>query len=546
MLETLCIENLLTIDHVELSFAKGFTALTGETGAGKSLLFDALQLLGGAKAAALLLRPSAKKAQISAVFQLDDVPFAKVWLKAEDFEDEVCIIRRVIESQGKSRGSINGLAATVQQLRALSAQLFALFGQNEFLSAVEQRAYLDRYAGLELEVQALADIWHELQNIRHQLETAENQKEIAAIKQEILLREIEELKSVVPEEEWRRISQEHQRALHATTLLESSLEARDILADDLMPKLTQVRQKLSKIMPFDGKIAELLNLLEEARPPLEEIYDFLLHYCENLDFDQSQLQQLDALVLVHEALAKKYKVLPETLYHLREQKKAELAALTQGANLEEWRKKEADLWRQYEANALSIGKRRQEAAQCIEESVKRYLGELYLGQIRFRIDIQPTSPNRSGMDEVTFFMRSNPGLPEAPLASAASSGELARVALALALALAEKVQLPTLLFDEVDVGVGGKVAYAIGALLRRLGQKTQVIAVTHAAQVAACAHNHYHVSKRTNTDDGQALTSVKELDGEARIEELARMIGGASVTATTKEHARELLLAGSF
>jgi len=164
-------------------------------------------------------------------------------------------------------------------------------------------------------------------------------KKIAAIKQEILLREIEELKSVVPEEEWRRISQEHQRALHATTLLESSLEARDILADDLMPKLTQIRQKLSKIMPFDGKIAELLNLLEEARPPLEEIYDFLLHYCENLDFDQSQLQQLDALVLVHEALAKKYKVLPETLYHLREQKKAELAALTQGANLEEWRKK---------------------------------------------------------------------------------------------------------------------------------------------------------------------------------------------------------------
>jgi len=187
-------------------------------------------------------------------------------------------------------------------------------------------------------------------------------KKIAAIKQEILLREIEELKSVVPEEEWRRISQEHQRALHATTLLESSLEARDILADDLMPKLTQIRQKLSKIMPFDGKIAELLNLLEEARPPLEEIYDFLLHYCENLDFDQSQLQQLDALVLVHEALAKKYKVLPETLYHLREQKKAELAALTQGANLEEWRKKK-QTWRQYEANALSIGKRRQEAAQ---------------------------------------------------------------------------------------------------------------------------------------------------------------------------------------
>jgi len=231
------------------------------------------------------------------------------------------------------------LAATVQQLRALSAQLFALFGQNEFLSAVEQRAYLDRYADLELEVRALADIWQELQNIRHQLETAENQKEITAIKQEILLREIEELKSVVPAEEWQRISQEHQRALHATTLLESSLEARDILADSLMPKLTQVRQKLSKIVPFDAKIAELLSLLEEARPPLEEVYDYLLHYCENLDFDPGQLQQLDALVLLHESLAKKYKVLPEHLYHLREQKKAELAALTQEVNLEEWRKK---------------------------------------------------------------------------------------------------------------------------------------------------------------------------------------------------------------
>ena len=545
MLETLFIENLITIDTLELSFEKGFTALTGETGAGKSLLFDALQLLSGAKASTWLLRPGALKAQISAVFKLDDLAAAQNWLKEEAIDEDVCIIRRVIEAS-KSRASINGVAVTLQQLRALGERLFALFGQNEFLSAFEQRSFLDRYAHIEEEAKKLSALWYALQEARSQIKTIESQTEVAAVKREILLRETEELKQALPAEEWQRISQAHQRALNATILLEGALEARDILADTLMPKLNQAKQRLGKLKPFDSKLSEILNLLEQAEPSLEEAYDTLLHYCEHLEFDPDQLQQLDTLVLLHEALAKKYKVPPEALFNLLLQKKKELAALEENTSIEEWQKKEEILWAQYEEKALSIRQARKEAGKDIEGRVARYLGDLFLAHVVFRVEVRSASPGPAGMDEVIFLVRTNAGLPEAPLATAASGGELARIALALALALAEKVKLPTLLFDEIDVGVGGKVAYAIGALLRRLGQKTQVLAVTHAAQVAACAHNHYHVTKSNDSTDGQALTLVNLLKGDARVEELARMMGGAQVTETTKQHARELLLAGSF
>jgi len=547
MLLHLSIRDFAIVDRLELDFAAGFGALTGETGAGKSILVDALSLALGERADAAVIRAGAAKAEIAAEFAVAaDSPLA-AWLADNDFETDGCLLRRVVDAGGRSRAWVNGIPATLTQLRAAGEMLCDIHGQHAhhaLLRADAQRALLDAQANAQGEVREVAERFAAWKKLREARRAAERDVAATARERELLDWQVRELEALDFEpQRWRETEAEQRRLGHAAGLMEASEAALAALDDSESGALSALRHasgRLGEMIAVDPALGEAVQLFESALIQLEESALALRRYRERLDLDPARLAELDGRIEAVTQLARKHRVtpeeLPEVLEHLQV-RLAELALAADPAALEVREREAATAYRQVAERLSAL---RRQAAATLGEAVTRAMQELGMAGGRFEVALTRLEDGTAhGLEAIEFLVSANAGQPLRPLAKVASGGELSRIGLALQVIASQARGVDTLIFDEVDVGIGGRVAEIVGRLLRQLGERRQVLCVTHLPQVAARAHWQWAIHKENR--DGAALSRVTPLDAAGRIEEIARMLGGVNITATTRRHARELL-----
>jgi len=553
MLTSLHIRNLALIETLELPLNQGFIALTGETGAGKSILLDALGLTLGARADTSLVRHGCDKADVQATFDIQALPHIQSWLETQALRDEeepnTLLLRRVVRATGGSSAWINGIKVPAGQLQYLGEQLVDIHGQHAhqmLLKSAHQRQLLDAFADhndLLNQTQSAYQRWRHLQKTLAEKRAlqADQADQLA-----LIAFKLKDLDALNPStEQYQALSQQQTQLAHAETLLHDSQRAAEALNGEqgASHQLTLAVKALERIAQIDPQLTALLTQLNELRIGVEEAGRDLHHYAQGIDLDPAQLAQVEEELAEYHRLAKKFMVEPETLaaYHA-ELKSRHEQLLHMDAHLDALEADMAQAWQAYETAALALRASRQQAAERLKAAVETLIHPLGLPHARFSVQLNEQSADASGMDQVTFMLTTNPGQPPAPLHKVASGGELARISLALEVALAEVAGVPTLIFDEVDVGIGGRVAEQVGRLMRRLGAHRQVLAITHQPQVAACAHHHLKVEKLQQAE--QTRTQVIRLSPTARAQELARMLGGATITDTTLKHAQEMLAQG--
>ena len=549
MLSHLSIRNYLLVESVELDFAPGLTVLTGETGAGKSILVDALALALGDRAEGGVVRQGASRAEISAGFAIDGLPALAAWLEEAGYatDDGTLILRRVIDAGGRSRAFINGSAAPLSQLKEAAEFLLDIHGQHAhhaLLRAQTQREVLDAYAGAQSLTVAVSDAWHAWQAARQRRLEAESHGQARQIEREGLNLAVEELRALGDDlARWDEIQTEHARLAHVTTLIEGSQALIDGLDDGesaVSSQLGDMCVRLDAMQAVDDSLGEVATLLNSASANLAEAVHALRRYADNLNLDPERLSELDRLLSDMHRLARKHRVQPDALAGLLEQFQARLAELAASDDLDALQAAEDAAWARYQAEAKQLTAQRRKAAAALSKHVTAAMHELALAGGQFDIQLQPVSePRAYGLEDVSFLVASHPGLPPGPLAKVASGGELSRISLAIQTALSGVAGVPTLIFDEVDVGIGGSVAEAVGRRLAKLGETRQVLVITHLPQVAARGVQHLRVAKQAN--GGFVSSNIELLDAETRVEELARMLGGLKITATTRQHAAEML-----
>jgi DNA repair protein RecN (Recombination protein N) len=549
MLRSLSIRDFVIVDRMELEFSAGFTALTGETGAGKSILVDALALALGERADAIVVRAGTPRAEVAAEFDAaGNEPLAR-WLAENDFEGEegVVLVRRVIEASGRSRGFVNGRPATAAQLREAGAFLVDIHGQHEHQSLVRpaaQRELLDAYGGLEEQARALAALHAAWRQRRADRIACETDAAAFAAERESLERQVRELEALkLAPDEWQALNEEHRRLAHAASLLEAAQQGLDALAEGeeaVLARVHALAARLGALLEHDARLAGIVELLESARVQLQEAVYALRRYGERLELDPARLREVEArLEAIHEA-ARKYRARPEELAQRLEAARARLAELGEGADLEALRRLEEEAYAACLAKAQALGAARRRAAARLGQQVTQAMQKLALGGGRLEVALRALEElGAHGLETVEFLVATHRGMTPAPLAKVASGGELSRVALAIQAATSEVARVPTLIFDEVDAGIGGRVAEIVGRMLKSLGRARQVMCVTHLPQVAACADQQWRVTK--TTANGEVLSRVTVLDAEERVEEIARMLGGVRITETTRRHAAEML-----
>ncbi|MBC2730754.1 DNA repair protein RecN [Thiobacillus sp.] len=549
MLVHLSIRNYLLVESVELDFAPGLTVLTGETGAGKSILVDALALALGDRAEGGMVRSGAPRAEISAEFAIDGLPALAAWLDEAGFasDDGTLILRRVIEAGGRSRAFINGSAAPLSQLKDAAEYLLDIHGQHAhhaLLRPQAQREALDAYAGAQSLVAAVNTAWHAWQAVRQRRQDAETHSQARQIEREGLTLAVEELRALGDDlARWDEIQAEHARLAHVTTLIESSQALIDGLDEGeaaLSSRLGEMCARLDAMQAVDGSLGEVATLLNSASADLAEAVHALRRYADHLNLDPDRLAELDRVLGDMHRLARKHRVQPEALAGLLDRFQARLDELAASDDLDALQAAENAVRTHYESEAKRLGAQRRKAATALSKQVTAAMHELALAGGHLDIELQPVSePRAHGLEDVRFLVASHPGLPSGPLGKVASGGELSRVSLAIQTALSGVAGVPTLIFDEVDVGIGGSVAEAVGRRLARLGETRQVLVITHLPQVAARGTQHLRVAKQAN---GRFVSSnIAVLDADARVEEIARMLGGLKITATTRQHAAEML-----
>ena len=552
MLRTLTICDFVIVDTIELEFSNGFTVLTGETGAGKSILIDALQLALGGRGDASMVREGAAKADISADFAL--TPAANVWLEQNEFDTDEggALLRRVIDNAGRSKSYINGVAATASQLRELGELLVDIHGQHAHQSLLKldaQRALLDnqvavRDPGATAQVQEVASAYKAWKVLARQREEFETNAKNVLLERERLEWQVGELdKLAVKPGEWAEITNEHSRLSHAASLIEGAQEALNALSESEQPILSQLsslNQKLAKLAGVDADLQAVLDCMEPARIQLQEAVYALNTYVDKVELDPERLSQVDARMDAIHSTARKFRVTPDELPDEHATLKAKLQQLADASDVEGLRKQEEKAKAAYMAVAQKLSATRAQAAQRLSSQVSEAMQELSMSGGRFVVALNPCEPAAYGIEQVEFLVAGHAGVAPRPLAKVASGGELARISLAISVITANATTVPTLIFDEVDTGIGGGVAEVVGRLLKRLGQSRQVLCVTHLPQVASQANQHFQVAKDT-TDGGKTVSRIDVLDNKARVEEVARMLGGIEITETTRKHARELL-----
>jgi DNA repair protein RecN (Recombination protein N) len=547
MLLTLSIRNFVIVESLELEFAPGFTVLTGETGAGKSILIDALLLALGERGDADVVREGAARAEITAEFR----PEAAVadWLEEQalEGEDAALLVRRTIDAGGRSRSFVNGTPVTLAQLRELGELLLDVHGQHahqSLLKPAAQLQLLDEHGGLTAERREVATafaVWKREQRAR---EEAETMAASAVAEQERLRWIVDELDALAPQSgEWESVQAEHKRLSHAAGLLEGARAAVDSLAESDAAALTQVgtvHVRLGQLAPYDERLQPIVELLEAAQIQLDEAVTGLNRYLDRTDLDATRLTEVEARMSALHGAARKFKTSPELLVGMLAEARDKLAALSAAGDLDGLRKREVEARAGYERLSGALSKRRAKAAQKMAAEVTRAMQDLNMAGGRFEAMLSPTEPTAQGVERIEFLVAGHAGVQPKPLAKVASGGELARISLAISVIAAASTPVATLIFDEVDAGIGGAVAETVGRLLKRLGQSRQVLAVTHLPQVAAHGDQHYVVEK-TSGSDGRPVSHLEQLDRKTRVEELARMLGGQQITETTRKHAREML-----
>ncbi len=549
MLSHLSIRNYLLVESVELDFAPGLTVLTGETGAGKSILVDALALALGDRAEGGVVRSGAARAEISAEFVIDDLPHLAAWLDEAGFasDEGTLILRRVIDAGGRSRAFINGSAAPLVQLKDAAEFLLDIHGQHAhhaLLRPQTQREVLDAYAGALPQAVVVSDAWHAWQTARQRRLDAETHSQARQIEREGLTLAVEELRALGDDlARWDEIQAEHARLAHVTTLLEGSqalIHGLDEGESAISSQLGELSARLDAMQAVDDSLGEIATLLNSAGADIAEAVHALRRYAGHLNLDPERLAELDRLLADMHRLARKHRVQPEALVELLERFQTRLAELAASDDLDTLQAKEDAAWAQYQADAKQLTAQRRKAATALSKQVTAAMHELALAGGHLDIVLQPTGEPRShGLEDVAFVVASHPGLPPGPLGKVASGGELSRISLAIQTALSGVAGVPTLIFDEVDVGIGGSVAEAVGRRLAKLGETRQVLVITHLPQVAARGAQHLRVAKQAN--GGFVSSNIELLDADRRVEEVARMLGGLKITATTRQHAAEML-----
>jgi len=547
MLRTLTIRDFVIVDSIELEFAPGFTVFTGETGAGKSILIDALTLALGGRGDASVVREGAAKADITAEFSTGQE--ADEWLAVNEFESEDggVLLRRVIDNAGRSKVFINGIAATAGQLRELGDMLVDIHGQHAHQSLLKtdaQRVLLDSQAGLQDEAKAVAaafKAWRALAKQREEFET--NAKNVL-LERERLEWQVGELEKLAPKPgEWDEVSNELSRLSHAASLIEGVQEALTVISEaDERPMLSQLSAlnlKLGKLADIDVALKPVLDILEPARIQLQEAVYALNDYLGRVELDPKRLREVETRVSDLHSTARKFHVDPTDLPKEFDALSEQLKQLADASDLDALRAQEEKLKSAYMTLAQKLSKARAKAAKALGEAVTAAMQELSMAGGRLVVELNPCEPASYGVEQVELLVAGHAGTTPRPLAKVASGGELARIALAISVITSSATATPTLIFDEVDSGIGGAVAEVVGRLLKRLGQDHQVLCVTHLPQVASQANQHFQVSKKSV--GGKITSSIAVLDNKARVEEVARMLGGLEITATTRKHAQELL-----
>ncbi|HEX7982091.1 MAG TPA: DNA repair protein RecN [Duganella sp.] len=548
MLRTLSIRDFVIVDSIELEFSSGFTVFTGETGAGKSILIDALTLALGGRGDASVVREGAAKADITADFAVGEP--ARDWLAANEFavEEGGALLRRVIDNAGRSKAYINGIAATASQLRELGDLLVDIHGQHAHQSLMKteaQRALLDGQAGAGADVKAVAASYKAWRALAKQLQEFETNAANVLYERERLEWQVNELeKLAVKPGEWADVSNEQSRLSHAASLLEGAQEALAALSESddhpILSQLSSLNQKLGKLAGIDTGLQAIVDLIEPARIQLQEAVYAINDYLDRVELDPERLRQVESRMEAIHSAARKFRVTEEQLPEEHAKLAERLAQIADASDIDGLRKQEEKLKTAYMEVAAGLSATRAQAARQLGEAVTRAMQELNMTGGRFEVALNAGEPGAHGLEQVEFLEAGHAGVAARPLAKVASGGELARISLAISVITSNATATPTLIFDEVDSGIGGGVAEVVGRLLRRLGQERQVLCVTHLPQVASQAGQHFQVAKGT-LDNGKTASRIDVLDAKARVEEVARMLGGLEITATTRKHARELL-----
>ena len=548
MLRRLFIRDFVIVDRLELEFEAGFGALTGETGAGKSILVDALSLALGERADATVLRPGAERAEIAAEFDVAAGGGLAAWLDENDFAaDDGCLLRRVIDAGGRSRATINGSPATLTQIRQAGEFLADIHGQHAYhalLRADAQRALLDSRIGATELAADVAMKFRAWRGLREARERAEQDSTALIREREMLDWQLRELRSLAFEPaRWNEENQEHRRLGHAASLLEGATMALNMLDEGeaaVSGQLDEVLARLSPLTDYDAGLDAPVELLEAARIQLSEATHALSRYRDRLELEPGRLAELEARIEAVTAMARKHRVPPDELPDVLARVQARVDELGLSADPAALAAREAAARAEYEKAAKNLSAKRRKGAKELSAAVTEGMQQLTMAGGRLEIALTPIEAGAAhGLENVEFLVAANPGQPLRPLAKVASGGELSRIGLAIQVIASTAGVAPTLTFDEVDVGIGGGVAEIVGRMLHQLGRQRQVLCVTHLPQVAAQADWQWSIAKETR--DGATFSRVNALDREGRVEEIARMLGGVRIPDTTRRHAREML-----
>ncbi|MEG3080126.1 DNA repair protein RecN [Halomonas sp. 5021] len=549
MLTQLAIRDYAIVEHLELDLTHGMTAITGETGAGKSILLGALGLCLGERADAGSVRHGSERTDLSARFDIQHLPAASEWLSSRELPSDECLLRRVVTASGRSKAWINGQPATISDLKALGEHLVQIHGQHAHQALMREEthlALLDDYAGLRDTAQQLAETYRDWRSANRRLKQRKEAGSEVEAKRQLLRYQVEELDQLgLAEGELQTLEEEQHSLAHADETLRETQFAADCCASDeggALSLLNQAYTHLSALPGSDkGTLFNTLAMLSDARIQVEEAASELNRLASTTELDPERLAWVEERLADVHRIARKHHVAPEEVCALHAELSREVAELDNSENdIEALGAQVAELRERYRRDAKHLSEGRQKAAVRLGKEVQQQLSFLAMGKARFEVEVTPRdTPAAEGVDQVHFLISANPGQPARPLTKVASGGELSRISLAIQVVAASHSTIPSLVFDEVDVGVSGATAEIVGQLLRKLGENGQVMTVTHLPQVAAQAHQHLHIEKHARRDT--TLTHMALLDEQGRVSELARMLGGIKLSDQTLAHAREML-----
>lgn len=549
MLTTLSLRDFVIVESLNLDVRRGFTVLTGETGAGKSILIDALQLILGGRADASVVREGAERTHIVAEFQPSSE--AKAWLATNELQmdEESLLIRRTVDTKGRSRAWVNGVAVTATQLRELGETLIDVHGQHAHQSLLKpayQLQLLDDHAGTSAERLAVREAFLAWQTAHKAFEDATANADAIAEKSERLTWMIEDLETLSPKAgEWEQLNADHRRLSHGVAIADGLNQIVNLLTDDpesVSSMLSSVHAKLTSLSRYDEKLAQLVDTLSSGMDLIDETARDASRYLDRSDLDGERFAEVDRRVSHYYELARKFRTDSESLHSLLENSRQQLKALTSAKDVEALKKAEANARQRYDQVAAQLSNVRRKGALALADAVTEQMQRLSMKGARLEIALVSQSPSVNGSEHCEFLIAGHAGVQTRPLIKVASGGELARISLAIAVITAAAMPVPTLIFDEVDSGIGGATAEVVGQLLHRLGVTRQVLCVTHLPQVAACGDNHWRVEKHFTGETTQSQLRV--LNDVERIEEIARMLAGVSISDNTRAVAQEMLITG--